>query len=444
MRYRRDSNRFGLWAALLGLLILCALPARAGAVALDPVDTFTSPIHVTAPPGDPRLFVVERGGVIKVKNGAAAPTNFLDITGFVTSDPATERGLLSMAFDPNYASNGLFYVFYNSDGGDPPGGALGDIVIDEYKVSGGDPNDADEGSRRRVMLIPRGTGATNHNGGQIQFGNDAFLYISIGDAADSARAQNLMSLHGKILRIDPHGAGPDQYTVPPSNPFFGSLSAANEIWSSGLRNPYRFSIDHADGALLIGDVGAGSFEEVDYRPPSVGGGHGDNFGWPTCEGFSGPPSCTTTFAAPIFDYANDAATCAIIGGFVYRGSDIPELAGRYLYADLCDADVRSLVPSIPFASGERLEVPIGASPVSFGEDSRCELYVAAGSQVLKVVSSPGALPGSGGCVTPPPPGASPVSPVSTPSAPSAARKKKCKKGKKRKRRKCRKKRKRKK
>ncbi len=409
---------------LLGLLaVLMVVPARAGAVALDPVGTFAAPIYVTAPPGDPRLFVVERCGTIRIV-GAPAGTPFLDISTSVDC-VNSERGLLSMAFDPDFASNGLFYVFYTGDGDDPiPGGDPGDVFIEEYQVEA-NPGDVDESTRRTVLSFPHS--ASNHNGGQLQFGPDGYLYISVGDNASSNNAQIATNFYGKLLRINPHDTGPGDYTVPASNPYFGSGSVANEIWSFGLRNPHRFSFDHLNGSLLIGDVGSGSREEVDYRPQSIGGGRNDNFGWPCYEGFldvGSPGGCTTpgNLAHPVLDYETHVGgTCAIMGGFVYRGSDVPELSGRYVYADLCAAVLRSFVPGIPAGSGDRSEgVPTGAQPWSFGEDSRCELYVAAGNTVSRVVSSPGATPGSGGCqvAAPPPAGAPPV-----------AKRRRCKKGK---------------
>ena len=384
-------------------LAALAVPARAAAVALQPVGTFAAPIYVTSPPGDPRLFVVERAGTIRVvKNGSTLATPFLDIHALTTVDG--ERGLLSMAFDPNYAANGRFYVFYTGDGTNS-GGALGEGHVDEFHVSS-NPDLADPLSRRPVLTISRpSAAAANHNGGQLQFGKDGYLYVSVGDGGTGgSTAHNLGLLNGKLLRIDPHGAAPGAYKIPSTNPFAGSPGARGEIWSDGLRNPWRFSFDHLDGSLLIGDVGESTREEVDYSPPGAGAGRGADFGWNCREGLiAGPGGCGGSFTNPIFDYPHSnpgggqAYGCAITGGFVYRGTDIPGLDGRYLYADLCTADLRSMQPGLPFAAGDRGEVAIGAQPVSFGEDGRCELYVAAGSQVSKIVRAPGAQPGTGGC-----------------------------------------------
>lgn len=400
---RETSARASLRIALLAGCLLAALawPSGAGAVALETVDTYTEPIYVTAPTGDPRLFVVERGGTIKVvEDGTTLPTNFLDISARTTTD--AERGLLSMAFDPNYATNGFFYVFYTGDGNDA-NGALGDIHVDEFKVSNMDPNVANAASRREVLLLARGTAASNHNGGQLQFGKDGKLYISVGEATIAPQAQDNTTPHGKLLRIDPHGVSDDQYTIPDDNPFKGVAGARGEIWALGLRNPFRFSVDHLDGSILIGDVGGGAFEEVDYLPPSTGFGRGLNLGWPCREGLNpGPVACTGTFTDPILDYPHSGCPAyAVVGGFVYRGSDIPELSGRYLYSDTYCAQLRSIQPALPLGVGDRSEgISIPGNPVSFGEDSRCELYVADISTgvVSKLVAFPGAPQKGGGCV----------------------------------------------
>jgi glucose/arabinose dehydrogenase len=387
------------------LLAVAAAPTRASALALDPAGTFSAPIYVTSPPGDPRLFVVERAGLIRVvKGGVNQPTPFLDIHDTVQTDG--ERGLLSMAFDPNFATNGLFYVFYVDNGA--AGGANGEGRIDEFKV-GSNPDVADPGSRRHVLTVTRpNAGASNHNGGQLQFGADGMLYASVGDGGTGgAPAQNLAVLNGKLLRINPH-RGASAYTAPADNPFAGVATGADEIWSSGFRNPWRFSVDHLDGSLVIGDVGESQHEEVDYAPAATGFGRGANYGWNCREGFSaGAGGCSGAFTNPIFDYPHSdpggaaAFGCAITGGFIYRGTDIPGLAGRYLYADLCTSVLRSLAPGLPTATGDRSEgVNIGASPVSFGQDGRCELYVAAGSAVSKIVGSPGAPAGAGSCPRP--------------------------------------------
>jgi glucose/arabinose dehydrogenase len=391
------------WAGLLAgcLLALLTAPSSAAALGLQPVGTFTEPIFVTSPPGDPRLFVVERPGTIQVLHHGTR-SQFLDIRTLVNIDG--ERGLLSMAFDPNYASNGLFYVFFNDNG--TAGAGVGDIHVDEFRVSS-NPHVADPGSRRRVLTLIRGTAASNHHGGQLQFGTDGLLYVSVGDAANSANAQSLVSPHGKILRIDPHGTGLGALGVPSDNPFAAVAGAIPEIWSLGLRNPYRFSFDRLTGGLAIGDVGASSFEEIDFAP-RAGLGRGANFGWPLCEGFQG--SCPGT-TAPVFAYAAGAPCQAIIGGYVYRGRQVPELSGRYLYTDLCHNQLRSIRLATPLAGDDRPEgLTLPASPFSFGEDGNCELYVMGSNEVDRIV-------GSGSSATP--------------ACPAHGKKKKCKRRKKR-------------
>jgi glucose/arabinose dehydrogenase len=375
------------------LLAVLATAARAdAAVTLQPIGTFNDPINIAAPPGDPRLFVVERSGTIQVVHDGTT-SQFLDISSMVRD--TGEQGLLSMAFDPNYASNGLFYVFFTDNG--TGGAGVGDNHVDEFKVSS-DPNVANRASRRPVLTIDRpNSGTTNHNGGQLQFGKDGLLYISVGDDADGSNAQTLDNPHGKILRIDPHGVGSGVYGIPASNPFLASPTP--ETWSMGLRNPFRFSFDHTTGDLVIADVGQGTWEEIDLNPSSTGLARGANFGWSDCEGFvnqgTSTPCSLAGATAPVFVYPHDdpggdaAFGCAIIGGFVYRGSQIPELAGRYLYTDNCRGQLRSIQLAVPFASGDRAETAAGAldGPQSFGEDASCNLYVTDGNAVDKIVGS---------------------------------------------------------
>jgi glucose/arabinose dehydrogenase len=393
---------------LVGLLSL--VPAAGAAVSLQPVGAFDQPVHITSPPGDPRLFVVERPGRIQVLHDGTG-SQFLDIHTMV--DTNGERGLLSMAFDPNYASNGLFYVFFNDNG--TAGATTGDIHIDEFRVTS-NPNVADPASRRRVMTIGHSS-ASSHNGGQLQFGKDGLLYISVGEAGNGANAQSLGNPLGKILRIDPHGVGEGAHGIPADNPFIAGPTP--EIWSLGLRNPWRFSFDHQTGDLAIGDVGGGSREEIDYSPSSGGLGRGANYGWPNCEGFLGFPNSCPGSVAPVLDYAHSSPCNAVIGGYVYRGTQVPELAGRYLYNDLCHPTIRSTVLGLPLAGDDRSEgVGSGlSSPTSFGEDSSCELYVTDSNSVEKIVST------NPPAVTPACP-ASPASPAS-PATP-VAKKRKCK------------------
>ncbi|HET9121650.1 MAG TPA: PQQ-dependent sugar dehydrogenase [Solirubrobacterales bacterium] len=380
---------------LVGCLALLALaPARASALTQQPVGpSFAEPTFATSPPGDPRLFVVERPGFIQVLHDGTV-SQFLDIHDRTTIDG--ERGLLSMAFDPHYASNGLFYVYYTGDGTNS-GGDEGSVHVDQFHVSS-NPNVADPASRRTVWTFPHS--ASNHNGGQLQFGPDGYLYITTGDNANSDNAQSLAPPYGKVFRIDPHGAGEGAHGIPPTNPFAGMPGATQETWALGLRNPFRFSFDHLTGDLIVGDVGEVSLEEIDFSPASGGGGRGANYGWPCREGFSaGPGGCGGSFVNPVFNYphsdatpsspGNDAFGCAIIGGYVYRGSQAPEILGRYLYADLCTAQLRSIHLGLPTASGDRSEGAVGAlsSARSFGEDSACNVYVMNTSTVFRIVGS---------------------------------------------------------
>jgi glucose/arabinose dehydrogenase len=382
-----------IWIALVAACLVAALTtaARAEALGLQPIGTFNAPVFMTSPPGDPRLFVVERQGRIKiVQNGTILPTPFLDIHTLVDDNLSSERGLLSMAFDPNFASNGLFYVYYTDSGA--AGASEGDNHVDEFRV-GSNPDVVDPATRRPVLTLIRSSSATNHNGGQLQFGPDGHLYVSVGDAATSANAQSLANPHGKILRIDPHGATPGAHGVV-GNPFVATPGADQDIWSLGLRNPFRFSFDAKTGDLVIADVGSTSWEEIDFAPAASGLARGTNFGWPSCEGFSGT-GCGTTYTNPVFAYphsdpgGDQAYGSAIIGGYVYRGTQIPELAGRYLYADLAIGELRSIQLGLPLASGDRPESAKFAldTPNSFGEDSNCELYVTSGNVVDKIVGS---------------------------------------------------------
>jgi glucose/arabinose dehydrogenase len=405
--------RIALIAGCLVAMLAASTPADA--IELEPVGTFSSPIYVTSPPGDPRLFVVERSGTIQVVDQGTT-TEFLDISAMTTTDG--ERGLLSMAFDPGFATNGLFYVFYTGDGTDS-GGVLGQGRVDEYQVSP-DPDVADPTSRRPVLTISRPNDAImHHNGGQLQFGKDGLLYISVGDGGNGGDpARDLSVLNGKLLRIDPHGATAGAYGIPPDNPFVASASARDEIWSSGFRNPWRFSFDHLTGDLVIGDVGQITWEEVDFAPASTGLGRGADWGWNSCEGFyvqgSTSTPCSTPGASdPVFAYPHDdpggdvATGCAVMGGYVYRGNQIPELSGRYLYADLCAGELRSLQLKSRLATGDRAESAVGAlaGPNSFGEDSSCQLYVTNGNAVDKIVPSS-------------PPATAPACQQPTPTAPS--------------------------
>jgi hypothetical protein len=361
---------------MVGLAAWLTTAAPAVAAQLEDVGSFSQPIYVTSDPDDhTRLFVVERAGLIKLDDldDPGPPVTFLDLASLV-SCCEVERGLFSVAFPADFAETGRLYVYYTASDGD--------LQIDEFTASG---DSADISTRRPLLTIEHSSSAF-HNGGQLQFGPDGYLYLATGDPGGGS--QDVTNLYGKMLRIDPQGGGGDPYGIPPDNPFVG-ISGSDEIWSTGLRNPWRFSFDRSTGALLIGDVGQDSWEEVDYEPLSAGMGEGDNFGWHCREGLHPYAGCTGSFTDPIFEYPHPADDCAsITGGYVVRDPSVPDLLGRYVYADLCAGDLRSLVPTLPAATDDRdegLSVPF---PFSFGEDACARVYVALGGGEVKRLTGP--------------------------------------------------------
>jgi len=369
-----------------------AVPASAGAAALVPLAPASSwgssPVHAASPAGDPRLFVVERAGSVRVvEAGALLPTPFLTVPNVDTSG---ERGLLSIAFAPDYASSGFFYVFSVANGPDAFGGAKGDLRVLEYRRSDASPNLADPGSARLVLAIGHAS-AANHNGGQLAFGPDGMLYVSTGDAAVAANAQALGNDLGKILRIDPRGGFP--YAVPFSNPFLSTPGARPEIYALGLRNPYRFSFA-PNGDLVLPDVGSTIAEEVNLgRATGTAAATtlaGANLAWPNCEGACVPPN--PSFVDPIYQYAHDPGPpCwAAIGGHVVRDPALAGLTGRYLFGDLCAPDLRTLDLAVPGADPRPagLSIPPEASLLGFGEDGRGCVYVLTSLSAYRVAASP--------------------------------------------------------
>jgi glucose/arabinose dehydrogenase len=357
----------GLAVATLAMAV--GAGSASAAVTLAPIGSYSEPTYITSDPRDPeRVLVVERSGTIDVTSGAGTAL-YLDLTDLVR-DAGPEQGLWSMAFAPDFAQTGRFYVAYSADNND--------LTLDEYTERATPA--ATRATRRPVMAIPNTAGASNHNGGQLQFGPDDYLYWSTGEDANAPNAQMLDNPLGKILRIDPRGATPGAYTVPTDNPFVGDPGAETEIWAYGLRNPWRFSFDRLTGALAIGDVGAGSREEVDYLTREAGGGAGVNFGWPCREGLqAGGGTCLPVpLTNPIYDYDSNAGRCAITGGYVVRDEGLGDLYGRYLFADLCEGALASIDPlSPPAPDGDRLEGPSVGSPTSFGEDACGRVYLAA-------------------------------------------------------------------
>ncbi|HVD37408.1 MAG TPA: PQQ-dependent sugar dehydrogenase [Solirubrobacterales bacterium] len=344
-----------------------------GGVGLKKIGSFKAPVYVTGAPGFPQLlFVVEQRGRIAVTKAGRRAGTFLDIRGLV--DYGGERGLLSVAFPPDYARSKRFYVYYTDHDGA--------IRVEEFRRR--TATRAAPGSRREVIRIPHPVNA-NHNGGQLQFLGD-LLYFGTGDGGSGGdppnNAQNKGVLLGKLLRIDPRAAGGKPYTVPASNPFVGK-PGRDEIYSYGLRNPFRFSFDttHGQPRIAIGDVGQNRFEEVDYT--TVGRAAGADFGWDALEGFSrytdensGTPDPGGT-VEPILAYPHSrGGSCSIIGGYVVRDPRLRGLRGRYLYADLCEGELRSLAPHLKRAGDDRRLGLRVSSPSSFGEDQRHRLYVA--------------------------------------------------------------------
>jgi glucose/arabinose dehydrogenase len=394
----RKASKASTAAAALALLLALALPAcgsasdtastssqpstpngtqRPGAgLALKKIGSFDAPVFVTGAPGFPQLlFVVEQPGEIAVlRNGHRLRKPFLDLRDEVAY--GGERGLLSVAFPPDYARSKRFYVYYTDNDGN--------IRIDEFKR--GSAVRARGSSRRQVIVIPHPVNA-NHNGGQLQFfGN--LLFFGTGDGGSGGdppnNAQNKDVLLGKLLRIDPRPSGGKPYTVPADNPFVGK-PGRDEIYSYGLRNPFRFSFNPTTSKqprIAIADVGQNEFEELDYT--SVAAANGANFGWDALEGFSkytdensGTPDPGGT-VKPIFAYSHSrgGGSCSIIGGYVVRDPRLRSLRGSYVYADLCEGQLRSLVPHLKQASGDRKLGLRVASPSSFGEDDQHRLYVA--------------------------------------------------------------------
>jgi hypothetical protein len=306
-------------------------------VALTRIGTFERPVLVTAPPGDARrLFVVEQAGVVRlVRDGEVLERPFLDIREDVKL--VSEPGLLSIAFAPDYATSGLFYAFYNTHAGN------GDIRISEFRRHATDPDLAERYSERILLTIVKPW--ENHNGGMLQFGPDGYLYASVGDGDSGVLnppgffAQRKDSLLGTILRIDPRRGAP--YAIPPGNPFVSEPGALPEIWAYGLRNPWRFWIDHHTRSMYVADAGNAQREEVDLATLDTPGG---NFGWPCFEG-TAPFDTTRTCAGarpPLLEYARSGSNCAVIGGVVVRDARIAVLAGRYLFGDHCSGAITAV------------------------------------------------------------------------------------------------------
>jgi glucose/arabinose dehydrogenase len=415
--------------ARIGVLTALALLVLGGVArgeALIPVQGgfASSPMYVTSPPDDARLFVVERAGGIRiVKDGVAQATPFLTVPNVKTN---VERGLISMAFAPDYATSGLFYVFKALD--DSGQTDDGQIQIVEYRRSA-DPDVADPASARIVLKRDHPDG--NHYGGQLAFGPDGNLYITMGDGGTGgANGQATNTTLGKVLRIDPRPqAGGAAYGIPRDNPFAsnplcgpGDGSApCPEIYAYGFRNPFRASFDRPTGDLIVGDVGQDAWEEVDVGQPNgaTNTASGANFGWDECEGDfvlgSTTTPCPIAQTGPFFVYPHTGGTpeqtgCAVIGGYVVHDWRLPALDGRYLYGDLCRTDLRTLDLAAPGADSKPagLEVAAPGTLFSFGQDAQGCVYVVADDTVYRVAAAAG---DPFICPGPPPPRRGPEPPA---------------------------------
>lgn len=355
---------------LFSLSIFSSLIVNAQSINLEEFATgLTSPVEITNA-NDSRLFVVQQNGIIKIiqPNGTINPTNFLNISSKIVF--GGERGLLGLAFHPQYSTNGYFFVYYNNPSGN--------IIVARYKVSSSDPNVADAGSEKILLNIPKPF--TNHNGGSIHFAPDGKLWIITGDGGSGGdpnnNAQNKNSLLGKMLRIDVNATDPTPYNIPPDNPFAGTgVDGADEIWAYGLRNAWKFSFDLTTGNAMIADVGQDNIEEINKMPITQAG---LNYGWRCYEGNNAyntagcAAQSTMTFPVAIYDHSGNK--CSITGGYVYRGTQYPSLQGKYFFADYCSTQIGILDSSntitwTPASTGNNFS--------TFGQDYQKELYVAA-------------------------------------------------------------------
>ena len=357
----------------------------APAIALKVVATgLSAPLGiVSSADGTGRLFIVEQTGQILVlKNGAVLATPFLDISSQISE--GGEQGLLGLAFHPQYACSGRFFVDYTDRDGN--------TVVAEYHVSATDPDRADPQPTAHILHVAQPF--PNHNGGEVLFGPDGMLYIGLGDGGSEGdpmgNGQRTDTLLGKLLRIDvDHPSGGRAYGIPAGNPFADGTKGRPEIEAYGLRNPWRFSFDRLTGDLWIGDVGQDRWEEVD----EVIGGNaaGLNFGWKVMEAdhcYPGDTCDQTGLTLPVAEYDHNTGDCAVIGGYVYRGSAIPGMGGRYLFGDECSGRIRVLTPG-PDAANTSILLSTNLQLTSFGQDDQGELYVAAGTagEILEIVAT---------------------------------------------------------
>ena len=360
---------------ILAGLLASATGASALSVAVT-IDGLDHPVRLTAPPDDPRLFVVEQRGLIRVYTDGGAPLGtFLDVQNL--TNRSGERGLLGLAFAPDYAASGRFYIHYTN--------LSGDTRVARYLVDPDNPDRALASSAAPVLSVDQPY--SNHNGGHLAFGPDGMLYVGLGDGGSGGdpqnNAQNDQSLLGKMLRLDVSGAA--GYEIPADNPFV-DLLPRDEIWAKGLRNPWVYSFDRLTGDLWIADVGQGLLEEIDVQLAASGGG--ENYGWRLMEGtdcFNPPADCNDgSLTLPVHEYSHNDPPfpCSISGGAVYRGNQVPELFGRYLFADYCSNQIWALTWSALGGLGDVAELTTQLAPaggyghiVGIGEDGGGELHV---------------------------------------------------------------------
>jgi glucose/arabinose dehydrogenase len=346
---------------------------------VEVVSGLTNPIYLTdAGDGSGRLFVVEQDGLIRViQNGQIVEPPFLDVKALV-SRGGSEQGLLGMAFHPQYAENGQFFINYTD--------VNGNTMVVRYHVSSDNPNRADASSAETVIKVDQPY--ANHNAGQLAFGPDSYLYLGLGDGGSAGdphgNGQNGHALLGKMLRLDVDSGDP--YSIPPDNPFVSNPDFAPEIWAYGLRNPWRYSFDRATGDLYIGDVGQNQYEEIDFQPAGSRGG--ENYGWNIFEASHPFQSGQATGAImPIAEYSH-ADGCSITGGYVYRGAALPDLVGVYLFADFCSGTIWATQRDSGDAWQTRVLMNSGKPISSFGEDEAGELYIVNyGGSILRLAAS---------------------------------------------------------
>ena len=363
-----------------------SVPFDIPAISLDPVaGGFSQPVYITnAGDGSGRIFIVEQGGVVKIiKDGIVLATPFLNISFLLKSSAGFEQGLLGIAFPPGYGTTtSSLYTNYTGTKG------IGDTVLSRFMITV-DPDIVDAGSEEVLLTVVQPF--DNHNGGQLAFGPDGYLYIGMGDGGGGGdpfnNGQNPLSLLGKVLRIDVESQ-PDGYRIPPTNPFVGNAAAYRpEIWALGLRNPWRLSFDRATGDLYVADVGQDQYEEVNFQTAASAGG--ENYGWNIMEGLHCYHAATcdqTGLILPAAEYGHSQGDCSVTGGFVYRGSEFTSLQGVYLYGDYCSGRIWGLRQA-GGAWSNNLLIDSSLNISTFGEDEAGNLYVAdhVGGTIYKVI-----------------------------------------------------------